>query len=165
MAVQTFTSFNDIRAALGVEDDEIRDDTLSLDLYSNHLDAELEDVSVNLSTDYATVAAISAEARTATEARLYRCTRQFATFAVAKLALTGLALAAPKEVSDEKTTVTRFALDPYKETGKRVESAYSAALERLRQAYADYKSSTASSIVLPTLLGAAGLSVDPVTNA
>ena len=49
---------NDVRAVLGVSVTEIPDATLALTLFDNLVSLELEDISLDLATDYATVNAI-----------------------------------------------------------------------------------------------------------
>jgi len=53
--ITDYTTYDDIRAALGVESEEISDATLGLTLYSSYLDGELEDIDFTLPTVYQTL--------------------------------------------------------------------------------------------------------------
>ena len=57
--ITDYTTFNDVRAALGVDDKDLPDSVLALDIYSAGLTQDLEDVDVNLPDTYLTVSAES----------------------------------------------------------------------------------------------------------
>ena len=84
MTLFDYTTPAEVRALLGVEVDELADETVELDLYYQGLLADLEDLSTNLPTDFMTVATIDEGERTAAEGRFYRAARVFAACAVAK---------------------------------------------------------------------------------
>lgn len=163
MGITNFTTFNDIRAALGVSSDEIEDATLSLDLYELNLTSELEDIGSALASDYSTVAELST--RTAAQERFYQATRLFSAYAVALQATGSLPLFSPKDISDGKATVSRYADSPYKEVIKQVKAMYEKCRLKLEKAYATYGSTSAPSrAVLPFFSVASGTR-DPVTNS
>ena len=162
MALLTYTTYDDIRAALGVSSDEIEDATLSLSLYELNLISELEDVDVDLVSDYATVAALSS--RTAVQDRFLQATRLFATYVVAYQATTSLPLFSPKDISDGKATVSRYADSPYKEVIKRVEQLYGKYKARLEAAVAANNAESAPSITSRPYFSVSVPDSDPVTG-
>ena len=52
MLLSDFCSYAEVRAALGVEEDELEDATLALPVYSNNLELELLDLSLTLVEQY-----------------------------------------------------------------------------------------------------------------
>ena len=113
-AITKYTSFDDIRAVLGVSTEELEDVTLSLDLYSNYLQMELEDVDLTLPDTYVTVKALPLPI-TAVQERFLQSVRLYATYSVAKHLTASLPLFSAKSVADGKATVQRFD-NPYKDT-------------------------------------------------
>lgn len=135
MTLEDYISFDDVRAALGVSDDEIEDTTLSLDLYAFNLVAELEGISLTLPADYAAQKETSPSTWSDIQNRFHQSVRVFSAYAVAKQALTALPLFAPKEQTDGKAGVVRFAQNPYKDTITGVLVSYDQARLRLVTAY------------------------------
>jgi hypothetical protein len=159
MALTEFTTFNDIRAALGVTSDELQDTTLSLKLYEFGLTADLESVDLTLSEQYSTVSALPSPS--AAQTRFLEATQLFSTYSVARALLGSLPMFAFKEVTDGKAIDTRFALDPYKETTKRVEAQFAQTQERLRATLAALTSTTVE-VVRRSFLAVASPTRDPI---
>ena len=165
MALADYTTFDDIRAALGVTTDEITDTTLSLELYESNLVVDLGRAGAQVMSTYATVKQTDVPARTDVQKAFFMAVRLFATYSVAKALLPALPLAAPKEVSDGQTTLTRFSGDPYKETCRMVQSQYDSNRTFLLDALAAVQSSGGTvNTVLPVFFTVSGLSSDPVTG-
>lgn len=158
-----YTTYNDIRSALGVSVDEIDDSTLLLEMHDNHLRFELDEVNANLASAYATVVAIASMSRTAAQAKLYRATRLFATSAVANSLAGSLPMFGPKDISDGKATVSRFADAPYKSVIKAVQGQYGINRDRVKQAYAELSSSSSTTTVR-SYMSAARPVTDPVVG-
>ncbi len=104
--ITEFTSYADVRAALGVSEDDLEDETLELDLYADMLEVEFEDVSVTFLTTYA--AAQATDTPTEAQARFLKAARLFSTYAIAKHCCDSLPLFAAKQVTDSKAGVQRF---------------------------------------------------------
>lgn len=164
MVLIDYTTPSDIRAILGVTDEELEDSTLELDVYAISLEGELEDVSVNLPSQYATVSAISEASRTDAQRRFYQATRLFATYAVAQQLGSSLPMFGPKDISDGKATVSRFADSPYKQTLEEIKRQYKVTRRRLEDAFAAVNLSTASTKVFRTFLSVSSPSTDPVVE-
>ena len=148
-----YTTYADIRAALGVEDEELSDSTLALQLYEDALDADLDDISATLRDTYVTVSAV--ETPSTAQKRFLSCTRSFAVYAVARTLLTSAPLFAQQSVEDGEAKQGRF-VNPFREVAKRVEGEYAlwqgrleAALTALGQAASAPISRTYASAVAP----------------
>lgn len=162
--VLDYTSYDDIRAVLGVSEDEIEDTTLSLSLYEFGLAAEIREVALTLDSDLVIVSAIEADDRTTEEANLYESAYLFSTLSVAKQLLTSLPLFSPKEITDGKASMSRYAANPYEATMKRVESDYLRYKNALTTAYASYKLTTASARSVLVYMGISTPSTNPITG-
>ena len=77
-----YTTYNDIRAVLGVSEDDLTDATLALQTYDDYLTQELEDIDIDLPDTYATTLALSAP--TSAETRFVKACSLFVIFFVAK---------------------------------------------------------------------------------
>jgi hypothetical protein len=164
MALLDYTTYADVRAALGVNDVELTDDTLGLDLYSSNLNVELDDVDTTLADKFAEVNGVPAEQRTKAQQRLFDTTRTFATYVVAKQCCGSIAMFGPKSVSDSKAEVSRFTNDPYKDTAKNVTKLWETYRLRVTNALASLQSSTTSRTALGVFL-VSSPTVDEVTGS
>jgi hypothetical protein len=164
MVLTEFTTYDEIRAALGVSVDEIEDATLGLDMYEFGLEAELSAIGDALAVDFATVAAIDEGTRTTNETKFYQAVKLFAPYAVAKQMLPGLPLLAPKSITDGKASVTRDSSAPYKETIKSVTTAFAQYRQLLEDRYGVYVGNTATTSLRP-FLSVISPASDPVTGS
>lgn len=167
MALIDYCQLAEVRAALGVNDIELKDAVLTLPVYEMGLVRELNKISTSLRAAFFTISAKAPASRTEAEAALYDATHLFSVYAAAKQVGVSLASFAPKDVTDSKAGVSRFSGEPYKETMRRIEEAYAdsrigvaAALD----AYTGSSSVTASTTPF-THFVTAGRGVDPVTGA
>lgn len=163
MPLTDYTSYDEVRAALGVSTDELEDATLALGMYSDSLELELESVNLGVPSLFTTVAALPEADRTDSQGRFYRTAKLFATYAVAKQLLPSLPMFGPKDISDGKATVSRFADSPYRETSKRVEAKYDELFTKLTTAY-DSAASTTTATVTLNLLSVVNPATDPVVE-
>ena len=161
MAVLDYTTYPDIRAALGVTDDELEDVTLGLSLYSSNLNLEIAGIDKNLKALYVTIAALTT--RTADEEQLYETTRLFAVYAVAKQCCASLPMFGPKEVSDSKAAVVRFSDSPYKATSKEVYKQYETNKQRLLDIYRVVASASGARVTR-RVVGVSKATFDPITG-
>lgn len=164
MALTTYTAYADIRAVLGVSNEELEDATLALEVYESNLTFEMEDVNASIISEYTTVSAIASGSRTDAQQRFYKAVRLFATYAVAKQLCSSLPLFGPKDVSDGKASQSRFADSPYKETIRRIEAGFDRLRGKLDEAYADL-SAGSSVAVERTLFAVSSPDTDPVTGS
>lgn len=143
MALTDYTSYDEVRAVLGVSVDEIADATLDLGVYSLNLLAELEDISETLPEDYAIVSDIDGGNRTEKQRKLYNAVQLFAPYAAGKQLASSLPLFSPKAVTDGKSGFTRYSDSPYKHAIDNCFKQYSANRQRLVDAYASFQDTSA----------------------
>lgn len=137
MALIDYTSYEEIRATLGVDDEELSDDTLALPLYESYLKLELEDIGNGSAVDqFATIALVAEDARTKAQQRFFELVRVYSTYAVAVQLATSLPLFSPKDIGDGKASTGRFADGPYREVIKQNKDLYDRLRPKLEQALA-----------------------------
>ena len=159
--VTEFTSYADVRAALGVSEDDLEDATLALALYADMLAVEFEDIALTFLTTYADVKAQTTP--TDAQTRFLRATRLFSTYALAKQLASTLPLFAAKEVTDSKATTTRFDTQ-FRETVKSVLDQYGRLRNRLSSAL-DALSAQSTTTVTKTYFAVVSPSSDPITGS
>lgn len=114
MPITDFTTYAEVRSAVGLSVDELPDSILATEMYLNSLELALDSVTLPaetpgpgpLITAFATIKAL--QTRTAKQQKLYNLTRLFATYAVALEVATSLSMRAPKMIGDSKASLTRF---------------------------------------------------------
>jgi len=159
MLITDYTTYADVRAALGVSDEELEDATLALESFAIGLKLDLEDVDLTLPAAYDALPAT----RTDAQERFYATARIFAMYAVARQLTTSLPLFSPKTVSDGKASIGRYADGPYKDVIKRVQAEYDRYRTRLEKAYAAMNS-TGYTLTIPTFISVVSPASDPVTG-
>ena len=163
MALLQFTTYSDIRAALGVSAEELEDTTLSLSLYEQELAADLEGVSSTLVDDFLALPADPDDFSKA-QKKFDDAIRLFATYSVANHLTASLPLFSPKEITDGKAGFSRYAADPYQKTITAVAAKYEQNRLRLVDAYAALQSTTSTPVVRRTFFSAVAAAYDPVTD-
>lgn len=163
MGILSYTTYADIRAALGVSDEELSDDTLGLDLYAVNLEAELDDIDSGILTQYDVINAIDPGTRTPAQKKFYSLTGLYATYVVARQLGASLPMFSPLTVTDGKAAVGRFK-DPYVATLTAIENQYAFVNGKLKDAYLAL-SATARTTVDLVFMGVASPSYDPVVGA
>jgi hypothetical protein len=160
MFVTDYTTFPEVRAALGVAEDELENDTLDLPLYSDMLQIELEDIHISLPTVYATTKDLAT--KTADQLRFLQTAHLFATYAVARQLTTSLPLFSPEQITDGKAVLKRSQETPYQKVIDAVGREYSRFRVRLDQMFAIVNSSTSADKVVKSYFGVISPSVDPI---
>lgn len=155
-----YTTYDDVRAALGVSDDDLPDAVLSLPLYSAVLTQEFEDIDLDVEATYLETEALVSP--TAQDVRFLKACELFATYAVAKQLTAALPLFAAKQVTDGKAQISRFD-NPYKDVVTQVIAQYEKARARLVAAFTDVTAGTAT-IIAKSYFGIISPSTDPVTG-
>jgi hypothetical protein len=161
----TRTPHDEIRAVLGVSDDELSDATLNLNMVSDQIELELSDISDTLPTALDAIVATPVLTRTAAQAKLASMAGLFCSYAAAKILLSSLPMFAAKRITDGRAEMERFA-DPFADIRAGVNSGYTALRLRLQTALAVVDTSfTATTVtVTPIFTVASPLAVDPVTG-
>lgn len=133
MSITSYTTYDDVRAALGVSDQDLSDSTLGLTLYDDALAMELAAVSPNIETLFASTNA--QPSHTDAEKQLLRATRTFATYAVARELVPAMRMFAVQQVTDSKAAMSRFS-DPLAQIAKDIEKKYQLTKDALLAALA-----------------------------
>ena len=165
LTLTDYTSYDEVRAILGVSDAELGDEVLALPLIALNLENELDDVTPLLIPKYKELTAKQEQGDTLQpmEARLINVTQVFAAYAVAKDLLGSETRFALKKITDGKASMERFAGDNSQVTEGIMTSYYQArarliailvALGLLEEQVRRTRS----------YFGVAGLSRDPVTG-
>lgn len=144
MPLTDYTTYAEVRAALGTNDEEIEDVTLALPMYELGLVADLEDVSAALPADYTAVAAIDEASRTAVQKAFYEAVRLFAPYSVAGQLASSLPLFSPKQVTDGKAGFSRYADSPYKQAIDNAKKLFDRYRTRLADKYAGLSSGSSA---------------------
>lgn len=161
MALTQYTSYNDIRAAVGVSTDELEDGTLALQLYENTLLLDLADISPDLKQDYLDAADDPSSVNLA-----FRSAVQiFATYSVARALIPALPLMVPQGITDGKAGISRFSGNPFVTTAQTLRESFDRFRKALADAYTDYSNGSATDAEDITYLIVASPDTDPVTGA
>lgn len=165
MALLTdYTTYAEIRATLGVNVDEISDATLALEMYATNVERELDGIDSDLATDYATVKAIVEASRTAAQQKFYLAVRLFVPYAVGVHLASSLPLFSPKQVTDGKAAMTRYADSPYKVAIEECKKNYDTFKVYLEDKYAVYGGGAETATALRPFMGVVSPDTDPVTG-
>lgn len=161
MALTDFTSYDDVRAAIGVSDEEISDETLGLPVYEQALLVEFDDIDLNLRSTFQVT--VSKDTPTEAEKRFIRACKLFSTYAVAQQLAASLPMFAPKSLGDGKASMSRFADSPYRDTVRKICTLFDKYKVHLSDAL--LKLNSGSFVATPrNLVAISGLDTDPVTN-
>lgn len=160
-ALTSFTSYDEIRAVLGVSDEELENETLGLPLYLRQLQLQLSGISPGLEAAYDTAAALAGNG-TVQQQKLVLVMQVFSAYAIARILLTSLSLFAPKRITDGKAEFERIA-DPYQDLRGEVNDYYDDLLGQLKDAANDLDLPIGLATLRSYIL-TAGLGYNPVTN-
>jgi hypothetical protein len=159
----TRTTHDEVRATLGVSDEELENATLDLKVFTDQLELELSDIDPTLPTTLDTITAIAEGSRTAAQAKLFNIANIFCSYAYAKVLLTSLPLFSPKTITDGRAEFERH-INLMDDVRDGISAGYSALRTRLQDALAalgsGYTAPVATTIIFATSIG---LATDPVT--
>lgn len=160
--IHTYTTYDEVRATLGVSDEELEDTTLELPVWSTNLDFALEEVSSELVATYTAISDKPTNDRTAAESKLYAATRLYATYIVADDLLKSLPMFSFKRVTDGKAEAERF--DAWEYTRDGVKNGLATIRRRLELALSNVIQYTPPVKSSYRFVIATGLAVNPVTE-
>ena len=160
-----YTTYDDIRAAIGVAEEEIPDVVLALRNYEMVLQFELVDLlpkAVPTLDAYFLTLVVSTHTATPDELRFIQMLQVFSAYVVARHLLLVLPMFAPVTVKDSKTELVRTT-DPYSATKAGVASFYQLMRARVLAAYLVlFPSAVLDNPTVRHPLLAVGLGSDPV---
>ena len=160
MPITDYAAYDEIRAVLGVSDEELEDATLALPMYEKLLNMELLDISEDLPTLYASITANPAA--TAQEKKLLDVVSVFSAFAISKHLLTSLPLFAPKRITDGRAETDRVT-DPFEDVRQGVNFTYGILKGRIQTLLLAIEG-VSSQPAARVYSSSAGLYVNPVTG-
>ena len=159
-ALTDFATYDEIRAVLGVSDEELEDGTLALPMYLKLLQLDFGDIAGTLEAQY--LAAKASITSSAAEQKLVDVVSVFSAYAISKHLLTSLPLFAPKRITDGRAETDRIT-DPFEGVREGVNSMYPVLKSRVGAALAALGTSVTASPAR-TFFSVAGLAINPVTN-
>ena len=131
-SLNLFTSYDSIRAVLGVSEDDLEDVTLELPIYLQLLRLDFGTISSDIESLYLPLVADPPPPLTPIQQRFVDLVQLFSAYATAKTLLTSLPLFAPKSITDGRAKLDRFA-DPLEMVKDGVESLYNTIKDRLAE--------------------------------
>lgn len=162
-AVLTYTTYEDVRAVLGISEDDLEDAALDLGVYEGDLSLALTEISEGLPALYVTKKAIAEGSRTADEQKFVLLVSRFATYQVARQSGAAILMGAQK-ITDGKAEMLRFT-SAYKDLLDRIEAEYARVRQLLVDIFATLTGGGTVANPSATLLVGAKPAVDRVTNA
>ena len=163
MTITDYTTYAEIRALLGVSDEEISDVELALPVWSLLLNEKLSDISEAVDTNRTTVSTIPVASRTPEQAKFYNVSSLYAAYAVSQELLTALPMFAFSQLTDGKAEIHRF--DKWADLKAGINKGANAMRVKLRLALAGLDSNYAipQPLVNVYVVGT-GIASDPVTG-
>lgn len=163
MNLTDYTTYDEVRAVIGVSDEELSNADLALPLWSTILQTKLSETSDVLLDTYADVSAIAEVSRTVNQQKFYLLARLYSAYAVGEELLATQSMFGFKRVTDGKAETERF--DKWEDVKVGVIKGASVAKKRLMLALGllgvGY-SAPAATVLVPIL--SAGIASDPVTG-
>lgn len=132
-------------------------------MYVTLITLALEDIHVNIPTEFVAVSALSSGSRTAIQTRFYDLVKLYAPYALAKELLVSLPLFSVQRLTDGKAEFQRQS-DVFKDTRDEILAALQALRYRLMATYETMYPGTTKARVNLVMSLTAPLATDPVTN-
>jgi hypothetical protein len=161
-----FTSYDVIRAILGVSEPEVEDNVLAQDNYLQEVLFRLEELNDTIVTQFDTITAINEADRTLRQKQYLKLVGMVSAYIVAdKIVKGSIALFAPKRITDGKGQQERVD-DPFSTLRDDIAAGLVSWTSRLASVL-NILDSTQTIAAAPTrtYIGGVGLGVDPVTGA
>lgn len=163
MQLTAVTSYAEVRAVLGVSDEELEDSTLALSIYDTEVDIRVDEISANAASVYATVSALAEGDRSVVQQRYYKVYRLLCSYLFADTLFKSMPMFSYKNVTDGKAEVSRFESLETVERG--IKAGINTARLRLNELLAALGFGTTAVSRTQVFLAAATLAVNPVTNS
>lgn len=168
MALTDYTTYDTIRAVLGVNAKELKDPTLALALWESQFTLEMGDVDQGggkAMAQYTSIKAIAAGSRTTEQQSYFDIFNMLAAYSVARQLLSPQAMFAVQKVTDGRASIERFSASNFDKVRQGVEGTYSTLLKRLTAILIKLDPTATVPAATPRrYIGNVGLGTDPVTG-
>lgn len=163
MTILDYTSYEQVRAVIGVSDEEVSDEELALTVWATLLTEKLSDISDSVLTKYGEIVAKLPASRTALEVKFYETVRLFSAYCVAQELLVALPMFSFQSVTDGKASQQRF--DRWDDIKSGISGNFNVMRNKVRLALASVESSYAvPTAVSKIFIATTGIATDPVTG-
>lgn len=157
-----YTTFADVRAALGVSEEELSDETLGLDLHLTLLEDGADQLSPTLLTYWAALPV--AGSQSAAQVKFVALFKLYCTYAVAVNLLDSAELFGFLKVADGRASTERVP-GAYKNLRAGVSGMYQRVKARMLAAYLGLEPTATVAVVAPlSFISSVGIAADPVTG-
>lgn len=167
MSLTTYTTYEEVRAVLGVSATELPNAVLSQPLYDFHMRLAFEDVAEGVPAMYEMIKTLQVSVTTDAQKRFLTIAGLYAPYALAKHLLTSLPMFAVQSLTDGRASFDRPSnIAIYDDVKADVTAALADLLARFRAVYFLLSGVVPAAVtrVRPTLVIASRLATDPVTN-
>lgn len=166
MSLTSYTTYADIRAILGVTEEELTDSDLALENYLFELESLLLGVGANLISDYTAAASAVVEAtETTVQKAMYRAVRQYASAEVSLSVGYSLPMRAQKAITDGKAGLSRFTDSPFRDTVQNLVALTNERKTELEKQYTLFLGGTpVTTRAMPSFMSVVAPAVDPVVG-
>lgn len=162
MALTDFTTYNEVRATLGVSEPEITDAVLALPMYEVLLTEDLREMNEDLEADYMVADALISP--TADQARFVYLVQTYSAHKVGLVLIGSIPMFAPRMIKDSSSEFDRMA-DPYQNMRQSIADTLTYLRSRVLDAYATLTpAAPAPAAITRVLVAGVGLGVDPITG-
>jgi hypothetical protein len=163
MNITDYTSYAEVRALLGVSDEEIPDTELALPVWAMLLSEKLSAVSDSVDVNRQAITALPAGSRTPAQNKFQAVSSLYAAYAVAQELLVALPMFGFRQLTDGKAQIERF--DRWEDLKAGIEKGANAMRVKLRLALATIDPSyTVPQVVRNVYIVGTGIGTDPVTG-
>ncbi len=162
MALTDYTTYDEVRAVLGVAEEELEDVTLALPIYETLLEEDLADLSPNMEANYTAVKGLPTPSPN--ETRFLRLISAWSAYRVAIHLLSPLAMFGPKVIESDKDKEERIQ-DPYAALREQVPVAANVLKGRILALYAILFPGESQPVPVDVIsVVVVGLGTDPITG-
>lgn len=158
-----YTTYEEVRAVLGVADEELEDAVLAQPLFERQLILDLEDVNSDVPNQFKIISAILFASRTTAQKRFFDLVQLYSAYTVGKQLLTSLPYFAELRLQDGRAHKERVK-DPFQLTQAGVLAGCESLRLKLAASYTDLFGGESVGRVLRTMVVGVGIATDPVTN-
>lgn len=163
MNLTHYTTNEEVRAVIGVSEEEITDSDLALSIWSTVLEMKLNETSELVISTYDSIASMQVADRSSNQQKFYLLTRMYSAYAVGEELLATQPMFSFKRITDGKAEAERF--DKWEDVKIGVIKGASVAKKRLMLALGLLNvgfANPAATVMIPIL--GTGIASDPVTG-